>query len=89
METNTGMQRATSLTVVKTVGGVQIYSRIYNLLSSFSTYVAITANDCARLSVADYTDRLTAFKTYVESIEIGLTVNTASAYVENTTACPI
>lgn len=89
METNTGMQRATSLTVTKTVGGVQIYSRVYSLLSSFSTYAAITANDCARLSVADYQDRLTGFISYVESAEVGLTILSAGSYIENTTACPI
>lgn len=89
METNTGMQRATSLTVTKTVGGVQIYSRVYNLLSSFSTYAAITSNECARLSVADYNDRLTSFISYVESAEVGLTILTTGSYVENLTACPI
>lgn len=89
MVTNTGKERATTLTVVKSVGGVQIYSHVYSLLSAFSTYPAITSTECAELSVANYTARLAAFKTYVESVEVGFTVDTTSAYRDNLTACPI
>lgn len=86
---NTGMQRATSLVITKSVGGVVIYTRTYSLLSAFSTFAAITSSVCASLSVSDYTSRLNSFKAYVESNEVGLTVDITAAYVQNTTSCPI
>lgn len=86
---NTGMQRATSLTITKSVGGSAVYIKTYSLLLAFSTYTAISSATCASLSIEDYTARLAAFKTYVESNETGLTVNTAAAYVQNTSSCPI
>lgn len=86
---NTGMQRASSLTVVKSIGGVQVYSRVYDMLSAFLAYQAITQTECAEMSVADYQARLAAFKLYVEGVEVGLVVDTAPAYRENKTSCPI
>ena len=86
---NTGMQRASSLTVTKTIGGTQVYSHVYNMLAAFSTYNVITITECAEMSVADYQARLSAFKIYVESVEVGLTLDITAAYRENLTSCPI
>jgi hypothetical protein len=89
MVTNTGKERATTITVVKSVGGAQVYSHSYSFLAAFGTYSAITSTECAELSIANYTARLAAFKAYVESVEIGLTVDTTAAYRDNLNACPI
>lgn len=83
------MQRATSLVITKSVGGVAVYTKTYSLLSAFSTFAAITTSTCASLSVSNYTSRLNAFKSYVESSEVGLTVDITGAYIQNTTSCPI
>jgi len=83
------MQRAGSLTIVKTIGGVTQSTVKYYITDAFGTYTAITTSELANLSVSDYEARLTAFKSYVESVNIGLSVNTTAAYQENTTACPI
>jgi hypothetical protein len=87
--TNTGMQRAETLTISKSVGGTLVYEHSYSLLSAFSTYSAITSQDVTEMSVASYTARLEAFKEYVESIEVGLSISTTDAYRENLTSCPI
>lgn len=86
---NTGKERATTLSIVKSIGGVQTYMQEYSILNAFSSYPAITLQDVANMTVANYTARLAAFKLYVESIEIGLTVDTTAAYRDNLTSCPI
>lgn len=86
---NTGKERASTLTIQKTVGGVSQYTHSYSILSAFSSYTAITLSTLSELSVSDYTARLTALKAYVESTEVGLTVDTTAAYRDNLTSCPI
>nr|DAK33488.1 MAG TPA: hypothetical protein [Caudoviricetes sp.] len=87
----TGMQRATELTINKTVGGSSIsgYPRIYRLGDAFGTYSTMTNQELAEAKTEDYRARLAAFKTYVESIEIGIPIDLSEAYRENLTACPI
>lgn len=89
--TNTGMQRATRLVINKTVGNAdaQGYPHTYNFGDAFSSYKALSSNEIATISVADYRARLAAFKTYVESVEIGVSVNIDDAYRQNLTACPL
>ena len=88
---NTGMQRVTELTVTKKIGGVMVngYPRMYKVTDAFGNYAAVTAEELAKLAVAEYQVRLDAFKTYVEGVENGVTVKTDEAYVENLGACPI
>ena len=68
------------------VGG---YPRVYKVTDAFGNYAVVTAEELAKLAVAEYKLRLAAFKAYVEGIENGVTVNTVEAYVENLEACPI
>ena len=88
---NTGMQRGTELTVTKKIGGVMVggYPRVYKVTDAFGNYAVVTAEELAKLAVAEYKLRLAAFNAYVEGIENGVTVNTVEAYVENLEACPI
>lgn len=86
---NTGMQRAGSVTVTKKTGEVVIYNHVYSFLDAFSSYPAINATQLAEMSVADYQARLAAFKTYVDSREIGISLDLAVAYRQNLGSCPI
>ena len=88
---NTGMQRATELTVTKKIGNVTVngYPKVYKVADAFGNYVAITTDELAKLTVAEYQARLAAFKAYVEGVEAGVVVNLDEAYVKNLTACPI
>ncbi|WP_368114265.1 hypothetical protein [Bacteroides sp. RTP21281st1_E4_RTP21281_210402] len=88
---NTGMQRATELTVSKEVGGVSVtgYPRIYKLGDSFGNNAAMTSKELAEISIEAYQARLTDFAAYVESIEIGISIDISEAYRENLTVCPI
>ena len=88
---NSGMQRGTELTVTKKIGGIEVngYPKVYKVYEAFGNYAAITVDELAKLAVSDYQARLAAFKTYVESVETGVEVNTDEAYVENLTACPL
>jgi len=87
----TGMQRATELSIDKTVAGSSVsgYPRVYKLGDSFSNYATMTNQELAEMPVELYKERLTAFKTYVESIEVGVSIDLSEAYRENLTACPI
>nr|DAY40937.1 MAG TPA: hypothetical protein [Caudoviricetes sp.] len=89
--TNTGMQRAVELSVEKTIGGEMVsgYPHLYRITDSFSDKLAVSEEELASMPISEYKKRLAAFKAYVESVEIGLTVNTSSAYTENLTSCPI
>ncbi|WP_455592938.1 hypothetical protein [Bacteroides sp.] len=88
---NTGMQRATELTVTKIIGGVSAngYPRIYKVYDAFGNYASITKDELAKISVSDYKVRLSAFKAHVESIEVGVTVDIEVAYKQNLGVCPI
>lgn len=96
----TGYQRSLTMTINKTVAGVQSigYPRNYYGRNEFvwngNTYPAIDVEVMGTMSVVAYQERLEAFKAYVESLEAGLSVDEATvpggeAYRENLTACPI
>ena len=87
---NNGMERATQLVVDKKVGGISLsgYPRTYSLLDTFGNFIAVTRQQLAGMSVGQYDTRLYAFKSYVEAIETGITVDVADARRENTTSCP-
>lgn len=88
---NTGMQRATSVVVNKTMGGVSLdgYPKTFQLGGAFGVYPAMTQTDIARLTVELYKQRLNAFVAYVVSVEPGITLNADDAYKRNLTACPL
>lgn len=84
------MERATQLVVDKKVGGVSLsgFPHGYSLLDTFENYVAVTRLELATMPVGTYRARLNAFRAYIEVIETGISVDTMSAYRENTTTCP-
>ena len=96
----TGKQRSLTLQLTKTIGG-QIqdgYPKTYQGRNQFlwgeNYYESITANEMALLSLTDFNSRLADFKSYVESLEVGLDVDAnltagTEAYKTNTTTCPI
>lgn len=85
------MQRATELVVTKKIGGVNAvgYPRSYRLYDAFGSYAAISKDSLSTMPVDDFLTRLSAFRLYVESIEVGVTLNTETAYKKNLTACPL
>lgn len=88
---NTGMQRATELTVDKKIGSISGngYPRVYRIGDAFGNYTAKSNDELAQMPLTDYRTRLIAFKVYVENIEVGVTVDTDTAYVQNLNSCPI
>ena len=83
--------RMKNLVVTKTVSGsvVSGYPVTYVITDSFtsgSTYAALTEDEFAQLSDADYATRLSAFRTYVEGEESGLTLGTGSGTDETNDA---
>lgn len=87
---NNGMQRATQLVVDKKVGGASLfgYPRTYSFLDTFGNYIALSRQQLAALSITSYRARLSAFKSYIETIETGISIDITEAYKENTSACP-
>lgn len=88
---NTGMQRATELVVSKKAGDVSVggYPRVYNLRDAFGNFIAMSNDELARMPVDSFKARVAGFKTYVESVEIGVSINAGDAYRENLGTCPI
>lgn len=93
---NTGKQRSLTLAVTKTINGAPSdgSTTTYDGRLAFGTYAAITNTQLAEIPNADYTKRLTAFKTYVQNVELGLIIDNSTevgheAYRTNTSACPI
>lgn len=88
---NTGMQRAIQLTVTKMSGETVVtgYPRIYRLTDAFGNYTAVSESDLSVVKITEYKQRLSAFKEYVESVEIGISIDTSGAYIKNLTSCPI
>ena len=97
---NTGYERAKTLTVDKQVSSVSLsgYPKAYSILDEFTvapiTYPTLTEAAFQQLSLKNYTTRLTAFKTYIESEEgisdlDAITDSGTPSSQKNTTACPI
>lgn len=87
----TGMQRATELVVEKRIDGISAegYPHTYRLYDEFDIYPSIEKSTLATILPDDYVKRLEAFKRHIESIEIGVEVDTTEAYRKNLTVCPI
>lgn len=97
---NTGIERAKTLTIDKKIGGVSLsgYPKVYSILDEFEVppfvIAAITELQFQQLTVQEYTNRLTAFKTYIETEEgiadlDAITDEETPPYQENETSCPI
>ena len=88
---NTGMQRAVELTINKLSGMEPVtgYPRVYKLRDAFGNFRAWTPEELAGNRIEEYKARLAAFVAYVESVEVGVKVDTAGTYVENRSVCPV
>ena len=88
---NTGMQRAVEFVVTKKINDevAEGYPHTYSLKQAFGNYQEVTENQLAQMLIGDYKARLSAFKTYVESVDMGAVVDKESAYSENTGLCPL
>ena len=91
MNRNSGMERAVKLTVTTEIAGTPVtgYPRTYHINDAFENYTSISDEELQIMYSEDYLQRLSAFKNYVESIEIGVIVNITEAYRENFDSCPI
>lgn len=90
---NTGNKRSLSFSLNKKIGGVvQVgYPKTYDGRGAFPGYPAITDLEASRLTDVAYEDRLTAFQSYVEEIEVGLDADAASinnSILVDPSACP-
>lgn len=88
---NSGMQRWVLLMVTKKIAGTVVagYPRTYRVGDAFENYTAISNEEISSMPVTDFKSRLSAFKKYVEGIEIGIEVDITNAYRENLESCPI
>lgn len=88
---NSGMQRWVLLMVTKKIAGTVVagYPRTYRVGDAFENYTAISNEEMSSMPVTDFKSRLSAFKKYVEGIEIGIEVDITNAYRENIESCPI
>jgi len=91
---NNGYKRGSKVIVEKYVDGVMDsgYPKTYDALLSFSGYNAITSSQLASLSDSEYSTRMDAFESYVESVESGasFTDNIVAGYERlkyDTTTC--
>lgn len=77
---NNGTERSLKVSVYKKVGGnyVQGYPKVYDGQNSWGnpSYPTLTDIQARQLSDAEFSDRLLAFKMYVESIESGADFDT-------------
>lgn len=88
---NSGMQRWVLLMVTKKIAGTVVagYPRTYSVGDAFENYTAISNEEMSSMPISDFKSRLSAFKRYVEGIEIGIEVDINNAYRENLDSCPI
>ena len=97
---NTGIERSLTLIVTKKMNdNIQTgYPVTYQGRNAFThnsvSYPAITPFEMSILADTDYNARLAAFQAYIESIEVGLDIDTQTieggeAFRENLTVCPI
>ncbi len=96
----TGKDRSLTVIIDKTIAGVRQegYPKTYQGRNEFAhngaNYPAIDELRMMTMPIVQYQNRLTAFKSWVESLEVGLNFNTDTlsgheAYRENTVDCPI
>lgn len=76
----TGKKRSLTVTITKTLAGVVVdgYPKAYYGAQAFTwngvNYEAIDSTRLATMPVADYEERLSAFKSWVQSQETGLNI---------------
>ena len=95
--TNTGYQRATTLTIQVKLNGVVQSTNVFPFKESFTynsvTYPALTTVQIQQMTNNDYANRATAYAAYVQvnyqSQYPGLTVSETGARVYNNVSCPI
>lgn len=70
---NTGTKRSLTFTVTKKIGGViQVgYPKEYDGRLAFPSFAALTDVESQQLTTVQYNARLTAFHSYVQSLEPG------------------
>jgi len=92
---NTGYELSLTIQVSLIIGGrvMSGYPIIYQGRNAFSfngnSYPAITVSQLKGMNHVTFLARLADFKAYVESIEVGLTIDTTEAYKQNLNSCPI
>jgi len=93
---NNGYKRFKTLTVIVKSNGVQQSVNVLPFMSTFTqgiTYPAVTPDELAKMSTADYNTRATAYAAYVQanyqSQYPGLVVTADGSRVYDETACPI
>jgi len=92
---NTGYELSLTIQVTMMISGKPMsgYPVIYQGRSAFTynshSYMEITVLQMRQMKHADFIARLADFKAYVESIEVGLTIDTNEAYKQNLDSCPI
>ena len=90
---NSGFQRAVSITINKYVKGIKTEEIPISLLPAFGyggvSYAALTSDQLLKLSVTDYTARVTAFLGKTSADYADLQADVAGSRIYNPTACPI
>ena len=92
--TNTGYELSLTIQVSLIIGGrvMSGYPIVYQGRNAFTfnghSYPAITVLQLRGMNHDVFLARLADFKAYVESIEVGLTIDTTESYKLNTTSCP-
>lgn len=96
---NDGYQRATTLTIITKINGVQSASNVLPLMEQFvyngTTYPAVDATEIAQMEQTAYEARVTAYAAYVQANYQaqypGLTVTSVGSHPYDTTqlVCPI
>ncbi len=98
--TNTGYQRATSLSITTTTvseTGTSSITDTYSLLPEFTyssvVFPLITSVQIQQISISDYNARIAAFASYMQSTKQslypGITISASGSRVQNLTSCPI
>jgi len=90
---NSGFQRAVSITIGKYVNGIKTEETSISLLPAFSyggvSYVVLTADSLMKLSITDYKARVTAFLGKISADYADLQVDATGSRIYNPAACPI
>lgn len=94
---NTGYQRATTLTIITKVNGVQTASNVLPFMEQFvyngTTYPAVDETQIAQMEQTTYDARVNAYAAYVQANYQnqypGLTVTSAGSHPYNATVCPL
>jgi hypothetical protein len=72
---NNGLERTLDITIITNVNNVETARTNYSGCNAFGSYPAITYTQLAIMTDANFQDRLNAFITYLEGINIGLNID--------------